>query len=74
MESFKKYLNKKTLSVDQIAKKHKVPAVKVKQQLKQGINTEMKHTNKKGVAKEIALDHLGERPDYYKKLKKVEDN
>ena len=42
------------------------------QELKKGIKVEMEHTSKRSVAKEIALDHLGERLDYYTKLSKVE--
>lgn len=72
MENFKKFLDKKTPSVEQIATKHKKSVDYINQQLDAGIKIEMEHTNKKSVAKEIALDHLGERPDYYERLKKVE--
>jgi hypothetical protein len=41
-------------------------------QLKQGIKVEMEHTNEILTAKEIALDHLYEDPDYYTKLEKIE--
>lgn len=43
-------------------------------QLKNGINIEYEHTNDKNVAKEIAMDHLLEDKDYYKKLKKIENH
>jgi len=33
-------------------------------ELKLGIKIELEHTNKKEIAKEIALDHLSEIPDY----------
>ena len=41
-------------------------------QLKQGIKVEMEHTDEISKAKEIAMDHLYEDPDYYTKLEKVE--
>lgn len=71
MESFKKFLDKKTPSIDQIAIKHNKPVDYMQQQLAAGIKVEMEHTNKKEIAQEIALDHLNEKPDYYIKLKKV---
>lgn len=39
-------------------------------QLKMGIKVEMEHTNDINIAKEIALDHLKEDPEYYSKLVK----
>lgn len=67
----------KTLS--QIAKKHDTKGHHVdnmvnslKKQLKMGIKVEMEHTNDKAKAKEIAMDHLWEDPNYYTKLKKIE--
>jgi len=41
-------------------------------ELKLGIKIELEHTNKKEIAKEIALDHLSEIPDYYTRLVKME--
>jgi hypothetical protein len=41
-------------------------------QLELGIGVEMEHTDDKAVAKEIALDHLTEDPEYYSKLKTIE--
>lgn len=38
-----------------------------------GIKIEKEHTKNEKIAREIALDHLGEVPDYYSKLKKVEE-
>lgn len=37
-----------------------------------GIKVEMEHTDDPKIALEIAMDHLTEDPDYYKKLKKME--
>jgi hypothetical protein len=39
-----------------------------------GVNVETEHTKSKKKAKEIALDHLEEIPDYYTRLKKMEKN
>jgi hypothetical protein len=40
-------------------------------QLKRGTDVEMEHTNKRAIAKQIAMDHLLEDPKYYVKLSKV---
>jgi len=70
--------DKKTLQ--DIAKKHDkkgYPQIDdmidfVDEQLKDGIKVEMEHTKDKKKAKEIAMDHLWEDPNYYIKLKKIE--
>lgn len=72
MKSFKQFLNKKTMSPEQIAKKHDVPLSKVKKQIRMGTKVEKEHTKSSSIAKEITKDHLGELPDYYTRLKKVE--
>lgn len=72
MKTFKQYLNKKVLSISALAKKHKVDPSYIKRQLERGIKVEHEHTTKLRVARQIALAHLGEDPDYYKKLKKIE--
>jgi uncharacterized coiled-coil protein SlyX len=41
-------------------------------QLEMGIRHEMEHTDDKSVAKEIAMDHLKEDPEYYTKLKDID--
>lgn len=43
-----------------------------KAQLEKGISVEMEHTKDKHIATEIAMDHLTEDPNYYKKLEKME--
>lgn len=43
------------------------------EQLSMGIQIEMEHTNDEGKAKEIALDHLSEDPEYYSKLNEMEN-
>lgn len=39
--------------------------------LKQGAKVELEHTSNKAIAKEIAMDHLAEDKNYYKKLKTI---
>jgi len=41
--------------------------------LKQGIRVEMEHTDNAQVAREIAMDHLTEDPEYYDKLQLMEN-
>ena len=67
-----KLLNQKTPSSDQISKKFDVPGAKVDRAIAQGTKIEKEHTKSTALAKEIAKDHLGERPDYYKKLASLE--
>jgi hypothetical protein len=43
------------------------------EQLKMGIEVEYEHTKSEHIAKKIALDHLAEIPDYYTRLKKMEE-
>lgn len=43
-----------------------------KKQIKMGIKVEHEHTPKRGIAQEIAMDHLAEFPDYYTRLHKME--
>lgn len=42
------------------------------EKLAAGIEVEMEHTSDEDIAREIAMDHLTEDPDYYDKLRKVE--
>lgn len=44
-----------------------------KKQLSMGKKVEKEHTDNKNLSKEIAKDHLAEMPDYYTRLKKMED-
>lgn len=69
-----KLLDKPTPTVGNLAEKYHTSLFAVQQQLARGIRVEMEHTSKYKVAKEIALDHLGEDLYYYKKLAKVEKN
>ena len=61
------------LSLEDIAKKFNVPLSKIKQQLELGIKVESEHSDDKEKQREIAMDHLAEIPDYYDRLKKMED-
>ena len=44
----------------------------IPKELAMGIEVEKEHTNDEELAKEIALDHLTEIPDYYTRLKEME--
>jgi len=68
----KENLDKKTFTPKQIADKHGVDLSEIKDQLKKGIKVELEHTTDESIAREIALDHLAEKPDYYDRLEKVE--
>ena len=69
-----KLLDRPTPSVEQLARKHNVAVAYIKKQLELGIKVEKEHTSSVRVAREIASDHLNERPDYYQRLKKVEQD
>lgn len=62
----------KTPSAKELAKKHKVPLKKIRKAIKKGTKIEKEHTSKSKIAAEIARDHVGEDPKYYKKLAKIE--
>jgi hypothetical protein len=64
--------SKPVMSIESIAKKHKVSVEDIQKQLKMGIKVEKEHTTDSEKAEAIALQHLAEKPDYYTKLKKVE--
>jgi len=60
------------LSVEDIAKKHNVSVDEIKTQIKMGQKVEVEHVKDVKLAKEIAMDHLEEIPDYYTRLNKME--
>ena len=68
----KSALNKPTPTVKELATRYRVTIPKINHALGQGIRVEMEHTMDVEVAREIALDHLGEKLDYYTLLRKVE--
>lgn len=41
----------------------------LKSQIAKGIKVEMEHTKSRVLARKIAIDHLHENPNYYKKVK-----
>ena len=65
--------SKPVRSVQKIAEKHGVSVEKIQNQLKMGIKVEKEHTTNKEEAEGIALQHLAEKPDYYSRLKKMEN-
>jgi len=65
-------IGKPTPSFDAIQKKHGVSKEALQSQLAKGIKVEQEHTGDKAMAREIALDHLDELPDYYDRLDKAE--
>ena len=60
------------LSVQQIAKKHRMDVSFIQKQLDMGEPIEHEHTKDHTLATDIALQHLDEIPDYYTRLKKME--
>lgn len=60
------------LTLNDIAKKHKVDITHLKKEFLMGKGVEMEHATDPQIAQQIALDHLYEMPNYYTKLKKME--
>jgi hypothetical protein len=70
-----KFLNeqlKSVKSIEEIAKKHRLDVSFIQRQLDMGEPIEHEHTQNHKLAREIALQHLDEIPDYYTRLKKME--
>jgi len=59
-------------TVEQIARKHRMDVSFIQKQLDIGEPIEHEHTQDHDLAKDIALQHLDEIPDYYTRLKKME--
>lgn len=59
-------------TVEQIAKKHRLDVSFIQKQLDMGEPIEHEHTQDHNLARNIALQHLDEIPDYYTRLKKME--
>jgi hypothetical protein len=72
MKTTKDLIGKKTPSLEAISRKHKTPIAFLQKQLAKGIKVEREHTKRDAEAREIALDHLAEIPDYYTRLHKME--
>ena len=60
------------ITIKDISKKFNVPIEYVLKQLKKGISVEIEHSKDNEIAREIALDHLSEFPDYYDRLENLE--
>jgi hypothetical protein len=60
------------LSVTDIAKKHGISVEKIEAQIDMGKKVEMEHVKDEKLAREIAMDHLEEIPDYYTRLNNME--
>ena len=61
-------------TVEQIAKKHRLDVSFIQKQLDMGEPIEHEHTKDHDLARDIALQHLDEIPDYYTRLKKMESS
>ena len=55
-----------------IAKKWNLPVAHVAKLVEIGAKTEFEHNKNLDKARQVARDHIAERPDYYQKLKKME--
>lgn len=73
-DKLKSIFGKKTKTPEDVAKKHKLPVSDIMKSLKHGVRVEREHTTKNSIAQKIALDHLYELPNYYKRLKQVEES
>jgi len=62
---------KKTHDVSAIAQHHDVETSDIWHQLQLGIPVETEHTTNRAGARQIALAHLWEKPDYYTVLSKA---
>jgi hypothetical protein len=60
------------MTIEKIAKIHKVSVEFLKAQVAAGMKIEREHTTDPKLAEEITLDHLFESPRYYIELKKME--
>ena len=59
-------------TVEEIARKHRLDVSFIQKQLEMGEPIEHEHTQDHTLARDIALQHLDEIPDYYTRLKKME--
>lgn len=54
--------------IEGIAEEHGVSVEQIRSQFEMGVEEEMEHAEEELIAREIALDHLVEDPEYYSKL------
>lgn len=59
------------MTLEDIARKHKVDPLLIQKELIKGIEVEKEHTSSEEEARKIAMDHLVETPDYYSRLLKM---
>lgn len=71
-EEIKARLNVKTPTPKEIANKFKKPVDLIRREISKGQSVEREHTTDPKIAREIATDHVNERPDYYTVLKQAE--
>lgn len=62
----------RTPGIAAIAKKWNLPVAHVARLVDIGAKTEHEHNKNLSKARQVARDHIAERPDYYQKLKKME--
>lgn len=67
-----KSIDVRTPGYSAIAKKWNLPVAKIIALVADGAEVEKEHVKSLEKAKQIARDHIAERPDYYKKLRKME--
>lgn len=60
------------MSLEDIAKHHKVDVDVIEREYRIGVKVEMEHTDDKKIAQNIAKDHIWEICDYYTRLDKME--
>jgi len=60
------------MSLEDIARKHSTFIGTIKKEFEMGLKVEREHTTDPEKAREIAMDHLVELPDYYTRLAKME--
>ncbi len=65
-------IGKTSMTPEELAQHHMVSEVAINRELRKGIKVEMEHTNSPRVARDIALDHIRERYDYYTMLEEME--
>jgi hypothetical protein len=73
-EAFSKNGIGEGMNARDLSRKHGVALEAIEDQIEKGIRVELEHTSDLDKARQIAIDHLSEVPDYYEKLKKMEDN
>jgi hypothetical protein len=61
------------MTVEDVAEKHGIKVEEIERQLELGMKVELEHTSDLDKARDIALDHLVEIPDYYDRLLKMEE-